>query len=617
MLSWPDMIRMRSLQESPPHGWMAEPPIVPNVVRDWSFSGLCRKVHAINPSLTETYIRQVVDLQNANRCVRQGANNFVFRDPESISPRLDFGGIIIRRSMANGDAIAATCVADALIERGFAVTFQTDPAIIPLISHHPRIKYVFPPTTVCDIDLDGAYEQHPYRYTCSYGEIFLEKANRFLLTKGVTLPIANCSPELVISEPDKIQGRKVMEAYPRPWTIICPSSFSFANRTVPDSIWQYAAPKIDGTKFWLGRGSVPGIMPLATKDLVEAMRYIANANLMVTVDTGPMHVAAALGTPMVAIEQASRPELHLSDQRDFIVIRPDLDCLNCLDLVCKINADNPPCRDIPVDRIVEAANKRLRATTSEDVSAVVCTFQASAAMLNHCLSCLLPQVQEIIVSVNHNGFLPEGTITDTKIKVVYNKTGRAWGYGQNANYGARHSNGKWILLVNDDAFLYPEAVKAMLDATNDSVGLVGQLLFYPDGTIQHGGTYRNPGDSGFGHLDLGLRTPRITEPVEMENITLASGLVRRSAFFQVRGFDERYKFYCEDNDLCMKLRKAGWKIMYQPKAKGIHQEHQSTKKMGAMYETMLASQKLFGEKWSEYFDWNRNRIPGNFEYLKK
>ena len=94
-------------------------------------------------------------------------------------------------------------------------------------------------------------------------------------------------------------------------------------------------------------------------------------------------------------------------------------------------------------------------------------------------------------------------------------------------------------------------------------------------------------------------------------------MVRRTAYYQIRGFDERYLFYCEDNDFCMKMRKAGWKIMYQPKATGIHQEHQSTQNLPNIHSIMMASQKLFGEKWGDYFDWNRNRVPGNFEYLNR
>ena len=602
---------------SPPHGWIATPPLVVNVVRDWSFNNLCKEIHRLNPSLTREYINEVVDNQNAVRCLKIGADNFVARDDKVLKFRPHFSTIIVRRSMANGDAIAATCVADALIELGFYVTFQTVPEIIPLIQHHPRIKRIEAPSGACDIDLDGAYEKHPDRFKRTYSEIFIEAANRFLAQKGIVLNAANCAPDLRSNEVSKRRALALMQPYPKPWTIICPSSFSHINRTVPDHIWQYAAPKIQGTKFWMGRGVVPGIMPLPVGNLVDVMHFIANANLVITVDTGPMHIAAALGIPMVAIEQASRPEQHLSDQRDFIVIRPPLACLNCLDEICRIKPLAPPCQNIDPEMIVESANKRLRATTSEDVSAVVCIYQPTADRLNQCLACLLPQVQEIIISVDHLGFVPPGILQDPKIRVVYNKTGKQFGYGRNANFGARHSNGKWILLVNDDCFLNPGAVQAMRDVAGDSVGLVAQLLRYPDGRIQHGGTYRNTGDIGFGHIDLGLMEPRIKEPVEMENVTLASALVRRTAYYQIRGFDERYLFYCEDNDFCMKMRKAGWKIMYQPKATGIHQEHQSTQHLPNIHSIMMASQKLFGEKWGDYFDWNRNRVPGNFEYLHR
>ena len=58
---------MRSTTESPPHGWIATPPLVVNPVRNWSFNGLCKDVHQLNPSLSEEYVREAVEHQNALR----------------------------------------------------------------------------------------------------------------------------------------------------------------------------------------------------------------------------------------------------------------------------------------------------------------------------------------------------------------------------------------------------------------------------------------------------------------------------------------------------------------------------------------------------------------------
>lgn len=611
------MMRMRNTTDSPPGGWIVTPPLTRAPMRDWVFENVLRQVMLTHPDWPLQVAVEQVEVMNAERCIRQGALNFVIRDDRVPGPRPNYGGVIVRRSMANGDAIAATCVADALMEQGHSVIFQTAPAIIPLIKHHPNIKEVVPPNTVCDVDLDGAYERHPNRFTLTYGEIYLTRANEALAARGIRLPLKNWAPELTVPEEAKARARNLLAPHPKPWTMICPASLSHANRTVPSIVWQHAAAQIKGSCFWMGPGQVPGIHPLHFANIVDLLPYLAVADLMVTVDTGPMHMAAALGTPMVAIEQASRPELHISNLRDFVEIRPPLDCLNCLDEICRINASSPPCRNIDPNMIAEAANHKLKGALEDGVSAIICIYQPTVARLNQCLSCVLPQVDEVVISVDHLGFVPEGTIASEKIRIVYNRTGQRFGYGRNANFGARHSCHRWLLLLNDDVFLHEGAVARMREVATDGVGLVAQLLYYPDMTIQHGGTYRNPGDIGFGHLDLGARDHRIKEPVEMENVTLASALVRRSAYYQIKGFDERYLFYCEDNDFCMKIRKAGWRVIYQPKATGIHQEHQSTFTIPDVQRIMRESQALFAQKWQLYFDWNRHRVPGNFDYLKR
>lgn len=608
---------MRSTSEAPPQGWIVEPPLVKSAVREWSFESVCREVKAQHPDWPILQVQEQVELQNAARCVRIGASNFTVRTEHIATQVAPYGSLVIRRSMANGDAIAATCVADSLLAQGYAVTFQTARPIIPLIQHHPHIQTVMEPVGTCDVNLDGAYENHSRRFTWSYSQIFIEAANNALNARGIRLSPANATPRLKVPQHNLISAQLFLHSFPRPWIMCCPSSFSHRNRTVPPEVWIVLARMLPGTCFWLGQGQPPRFVPLPMPTLPDLLPHIGSADLMITVDTGPMHIAAALGIPMVAIEQASRPELHLSDQRDFVVVRPDLTCLNCLQELCPLNSQDPPCAHIDPDRLARAAYEKLRAYHENGVSAIVCIYQPPSTRLNRCLTCLLPQVDEIVISVDHGGFLPVDTLTDPKIKVVHNRTGERFGYGRNANFGARHSSHRWILLVNDDVFLHEGAVTRLREVATEGVGIVAQLLFYPDGTIQHGGTYRNPGDIGFGHIDLGAREPRYKEPLEMENVTLASALVPRKAFYEIRGFDERFVFYCEDNDFCMRMRQAGWKIIFQPKATGIHQEHQSTHTIPDVQRIMTESQAIFAQKWSAYFDWNRYRIPGNFDYLKR
>lgn len=222
----------------------------------------------------------------------------------------------------------------------------------------------------------------------------------------------------------------------------------------------------------------------------------------------------------------------------------------------------------------------------------------------------------MIVTKEAAGVVPTGTITDPKIRHVSHRQ-NGLGFGRNVNFGFRHTNSPYVLVLNDDVYLDEGAVKWMGTVMGEKTGIVGHLTRYPDGTIYHAGKPRaQNGGIGFPHIDYRKHDPTIKTPVEMENTNGASILVRREAFYEIGGFDESYLFYAEDDDIAMRMRLNGWKIMYTPHATGIHDEHQETKKLPNMMVIMEESNRRFGQKWHRYFEHNRNNAGlGNFDYL--
>jgi GT2 family glycosyltransferase len=522
--------------------------------------------------------------------------------------------LTVRRSLALGDVLAATCVSDKLYALGYNVIFHTRISCYPITRRIVSIQDTVFSDIKCDVELDGAYETHPHRHKLSFAEIYQQKANDQLALKGISIPhFGNNAPRMFVDEDECKTAKFILEQYDRPWVLICPKSNSHLNRTVPDSIWKQAASQINGTLFWIGTRPAPkGIIDLQLRNIDNVIRFLAVCDLLVTVDTGPMHIAAALGTPLIAIEQASSPELHLSDQQDFEVIRPPLNCLNCQDIRCRLDANNPPCMTIDPEMIAQAANNKLKYLDTNFISAVIATWRSPEQRLNRCIESVVDQVDEVIVTMDGDGIWPAGMIEHPKVKCVKKSKGGI-GVGRNINYGVRHSNGHWLMIMNDDVFLSPGAVQKCKSEMRDNVGIVSHLLFYPDGSIQHGGKYRNPGDTGgWGHIDHRARLSRYRNSVEQETVCGASMLVRRSVFYQVRGFDEQFMFYCEDDDFGMRVRQAGWKIMFTPNATGIHEESATTKKMPNMHSIMMQSCRLFGSKWKWYLEKNIQTIPGTF-----
>lgn len=158
------------------------------------------------------------------------------------------------------------------------------------------------------------------------------------------------------------------------------------------------------------------------------------------------------------------------------------------------------------------------------------------------------------------------------------------GYGAGCNRGGRETTRPFLLLLNSDATIRPGAVDALVAAmeSDPRAAVVGPRLENPDGTLQPS-ILRFPTfarilleSSGLAFLSRGwLRGHSATREDhtrarEVEAVKGAAFLVRRTAFEEVGGFDERFFLYAEESDLCARLRRRGWKVLFEPSAHVVH-----------------------------------------------
>ena len=519
---------------------------------------------------------------------------------------------VVRRTAAIGDALAATVVADKLIERGIPVVFQSHPNCHCVLRRHPSLSGISEPNGFCHINLDGAYERDAGRRNKTFAQMFLERANEQLSNLGMNLgPPRNCKPRIYVQPGEGKLVYETFTKYPKPWVFICPRSNTYNVRQVADGTWAQAAPKIVGTKFWLGtHPAPPGIVDLHAQHFDHVILWLSVADLLVSVDTGPMHVAAALGVPVLAINQSSSPHLHLNDQNDFLEISPPgLACLNCQVNLCPINQVFPPCQSVPSELIATWANARLKGLSRDGISVVIPIARPPAERLNRCLAAVIQQVDEIVVTCDQNGKVPDGATRDPKIRYVQHRE-RDIGYGRNVNFGARHTLNNWLWLLNDDVYVAGDCAAKLLECAKPGVGLIGHLLRDPDGRIQHGGKFRTPGMRGWGHVSQGMLDNDIREVMEMENVTGASILVNRQAFYEINGNDEDFFFYAVDDDMCLSLRHRGYKIMFTPHATAVHEEAASSRHDGRIFDWVRQGNAAFDRKWRWWIDQNINTVPG-------
>lgn len=160
------------------------------------------------------------------------------------------------------------------------------------------------------------------------------------------------------------------------------------------------------------------------------------------------------------------------------------------------------------------------------------------------------------------------------------------------NRGAVHAKGDYFILLNDDVdVVSPDWIEALLGlAQQDGIGLVGALLFFEDGSIQHAGhTYDSgaPGHIAFGRYaawDDALGSMQVER--EVAGSTAACGMISAADFKAVGGFSTLFPGNYNDVDLCLKLRRAGQAVVWTPKARLYHFESKSRDARVAVSETM-------------------------------
>jgi GT2 family glycosyltransferase len=147
------------------------------------------------------------------------------------------------------------------------------------------------------------------------------------------------------------------------------------------------------------------------------------------------------------------------------------------------------------------------------------------------------------------------------------------------NFAARHASGEYLLFLNNDVeALVPGWLDALLAfASRPEIGIVGALLLYPDGTVQHAGVVL--GLTGYaGHVFAGRR-PDETTPLgradrirDCTAVTGACMMMRRELFDRLGGFDEGFLVCGSDVEICLRARARGLRNVMTPDARLLHHE---------------------------------------------
>ena len=225
------------------------------------------------------------------------------------------------------------------------------------------------------------------------------------------------------------------------------------------------------------------------------------------------------------------------------------------------------------------------------VSAVIVNHNAGS-VLGDCLRSIVSQVDELVLVDNgsHPGSLDAilGSEFDLgSIRIV--RSPRNLGFAAACNLGLRLCTHDMMLLLNPDSIAMPNLVRRLVETleSNPKVGMVGGGIRNMDGTEQRGARRLIPTpwralSSGMGFQLLTVLFPQLlrdfnlnaqpppSEPIEVEAVSGACMLLRRSALEDAGLMDEDFFLHCEDLDLCLRFRKKAWKIFFDSKACAVH-----------------------------------------------
>ncbi len=224
-------------------------------------------------------------------------------------------------------------------------------------------------------------------------------------------------------------------------------------------------------------------------------------------------------------------------------------------------------------------------TPATGVSAVVVNYNTRDHLLQCVRSLRSDGVARVVVvdnaSADGSGDALRGSDPDAVLLPMASNLG----YGTAANRGVAATDAPYVLILNPDTVVEPGTTKVLAAALDRDPGLavVGPRMENVDGSLYPSARcFPNLVDAA-GHAFLGFVAPANPytrryrmldwdhgEAGEVDCVSGACLLVRRSAFVAAGGFDEAYFMYAEDVDLCWRLRQQGWRVGYEPAGRVVH-----------------------------------------------
>lgn len=247
-----------------------------------------------------------------------------------------------------------------------------------------------------------------------------------------------------------------------------------------------------------------------------------------------------------------------------------------------------------------------------DVSVIIVNWN-SAVLLRRCLETIYSepgQIQLEVIVIDNASFDGVRELVESEFPAVHfvqSITNLGFAAANNAAFG--YSKGRNILFLNPDTEIVGRALEAMACVLDSSptFGVVGGKLLNSDSSVQTSCIQSFPTvwnqlldtellRSLFPHAKIWGTGPLWSDsarPMEVDVVSGACLMIKRTVFEQIGRFSTNYFMYAEDADLCYKVKQAGWKIEYLGRIQVIHHGGCSSGMRERRFSTVMMKQSLY------------------------
>lgn len=219
------------------------------------------------------------------------------------------------------------------------------------------------------------------------------------------------------------------------------------------------------------------------------------------------------------------------------------------------------------------------------------------------------------------------------IRVVKWASDGVFNYSAINNFGRKNANGEYLVLLNNDIeIISGDWINEMFSVcSRKEVGIVGAKLYYPDDTIQHAGIVAGIGGHvrgiasnmfvGLERYGTGGYLHKASTMLDYSAVTAACLMIKTDVFDEIGGFEEQLTVAFNDVDLCLKVRKAGYLVVYDPYVEAYHYESKSRGQEDTEEKVRRFQREIeyMRSKWNDimrygdpYYNPNLSRIKNDY-----